>query len=148
MKRVLVVTCAAALLLPAAFTSSAGAGAGVKGVKDCFKPQNRPHRVVLGCADFSTFINSIHWNKWKPEKGKGEGVLQVSDCTPKCETGTFTQYPVLIKLYKPKVKQCGGQQVNVFRRYQLTYLGEVPTYPGIPDYADDLAEGKLFCIPG
>jgi hypothetical protein len=139
MRKAVIAALAVALLVPAIFASSAGAGAGVKAPKDCLKPQNRPHRIVLACADFSLFVNTIHWDVWKSNKAKGNGVLQVNDCNPNCASGTFNTYPVKIKLEKPKETNCGGDRVNMFHRAELKYTGAKP--PNANAYKNT----KLFC---
>jgi hypothetical protein len=139
MRKALIAALAVALLVPAIFASSAGAGAGVKAPKDCFKPQNRPNRIVLACADFSLFVNTIHWDKWRSNRAKGTGFLQVNDCNPNCAQGTFSAYPVKIELRRPKQTNCGGDEVNMFRRAHLRYTGAKPENAGA------YKRSKLFC---
>jgi hypothetical protein len=139
MRKALIAALAVALLVPAIFASSAGAGAGVKAPKDCSDPQNRPSRIVLACADFSLFVNTIHWDVWKANKAKGTGFLQVNDCNPNCASGTFHSYPVNIKLERPRETNCSGDEVSMFRRAHLKYTGAKP-----PN-ANAYKKSKLFC---
>jgi hypothetical protein len=126
-------------LVPALLVGSAGAGQGVRAPEDCTDPVNRPDRIVLACADFSLFLNTIHWDVWKSNKAKGEGFLQINDCDPSCARGTFHSFPVNIRLDKPKTTICTGGEFNMFRKAFLKFPGAEP------ERANRYQENKLFC---
>jgi hypothetical protein len=130
MKRVLIAV-AGAVLVPALIAGSAGAGAGVKAPQDCADPENRPNRLLIACKNEAIFVNSIHWDVWKSNKAKGEGVLQVGDCAPSCAGGSFDQYPVKIVLSDPRDGKCNGERVNAFRKVEFKYLEDRPPYADI-----------------
>ena len=139
MRKAAVSAVLATALVPAVLVGSAGAGQGVRAPEDCTDPVNRPNRIVLACADFSLFVNTIHWDVWKSDKAKGTGRLQVNDCDPDCASGTFTAYPVKIRLDKPRTTVCSGGDFNMFRHAHLKFPRAEPPPP------NRYRQNKLFC---
>jgi hypothetical protein len=132
----------AAALVPTVLVGSAGAGEGVRAPELCDDPINRPDKVVLACADFSLYVNTIHWKAWKSKRAKGTGFLQVNDCDPNCVKGEFTAYPVKIELRKPRTTVCAGGDFNMFRKTLLEFTGREPRD------ANRYEKNKLFCDIG
>jgi hypothetical protein len=132
----IVAAVATALIGPA----SAGAGAGVKAIKNCTRPENRPNQIVLSCAEAALYVDSLHWDVWKSNRAKGEGVLHQNECVPSCSTGTFRNFPVIVRLSKPRETRCGNKQVNIFRHVHLRFPGDRP------DNHKAIEDSKLTCV--
>lgn len=141
MRRILIVTSIVAL---GAIGTSVAAGAGTSTLphapKDCTEPKVEPHRIVLGCADFSTILKRLQWSAWTADSASGTGKLLVNDCDPDCASGTFDKFPVDVQLIKPKIAPCGEDgELLMFRKAVLGFPGQKP-----PN-ANGLKKVKLFC---
>lgn len=66
----------------------------------------------------------IHWTSWNSRTGRGWGGNWLDDCAPDCARGTFTAYPVNLKVYRPRV--LAGHRL--FTRLQVTYTGRRPSF--------------------
>ncbi len=128
MKRILIVACATSALCAGVITSSAGASAGVTGLDACEKLEPRPNVIGIWCDGQNVFVNSLHWNKWKSNKGVGVGFLHVNDCNPNCAAGSVETYPVKVKLYDRGKSKCGGRTKETFRKIKLQVQGPHPNY--------------------
>ena len=80
----------------------------------------RPKTVYFGA---SQFIKRIRWASWGRSVAKGKGVYPVNDCIPYCAAGSYTDYPVLVRLSRPRF--CNGHYQ--YLRMTRTYRGKRPT---------------------
>ena len=67
-------------------------------------------------------IGRLHWTTWNATEGKAFGADWVNNCVPYCAAGTFTPYPVNIRVFRPRV--VAGHRI--FTRMQVTYTGKRP----------------------
>lgn len=65
----------------------------------------------------------IDWIRWTARKAQAIGSLIEGNCTPSCAQGTFTVYPVRIKLWRPA--RFHGQQI--FTRFSYTFTSNRPS---------------------
>jgi hypothetical protein len=140
MRRIVVAALLVGSLFAAFYAISASAGQGPFAVKNCKKPQARPETIVIACADFGIFVDTIDWDRWGNRKARGEGVLSVNTCNPSCAQGTFKHYPVDIRLRQVRQRRCGGgKPVPLFRTMLLSFPSTAPSS------ADELSKSKLSC---
>ena len=64
----------------------------------------------------------LHWTTWNGTEGRAFGADWVNNCVPFCAAGTFTPYPVNIRVFRPRM--LGGHRI--FTRMQVTYTGKRP----------------------
>jgi hypothetical protein len=64
----------------------------------------------------------LHWTAWNATEGRAFGADWVNNCVPFCAAGTFTPYPVNIRVFRPRV--VAGHRI--FTRMQVTYTGKFP----------------------
>src|SRR3954447_19404816 len=140
MKRLASIAVAGATAAALAVPVPAGAGAGVKAVENCTRVENRPNQIVLSCAEAALYVDSLHWDVWKSDRAKGEGVLHQNECVPSCSTGTFRNFPVIVRLSKPRETSCGNKQVKIFRHVHLSFPGDRP------DNHKVIEDSKLTCV--
>jgi hypothetical protein len=66
---------------------------------------------------------SIRWSRWTSREALGTGSLIQGNCTPSCAQGTFTAYPVSIKMWRAAVFH--GE--SIFTRFSFTFTSERPS---------------------
>lgn len=64
----------------------------------------------------------LQWTTWTATEGKASGADWVNNCVPFCAAGTFTSYPVNLRVFRPRVM--AGHRI--FTRMQVTYTGKRP----------------------
>jgi hypothetical protein len=135
----LVVTLSVAGVVLGANATSASSGK-VFGLKDCTKPEVRPVRIVLACADAGLYINSIDYGHWGGREVHAHGVLHAKTCNPDCATGGFKSYPTKFRLYKIRRVACDGRYVRMYLRIHVHPTDKSP--PRFQPYRDM----RLVCI--
>ena len=100
----------------------AGQGA-VAGVQrpDCpgKNPKVRPGSIVYtgdgtgvlagrGTRSRHPKFGRLHWTASNPTEGRAFGADWVNNCVPFCAAGTFTPYPVNIKVFRPRLLSATG----------------------------------------
>jgi hypothetical protein len=140
--RLLLVALAATLATCALAASTATAGGGrVFGIEDCNKPEVRPDRIVLACADFGLYINHLDWKSWGGQKSRATGVIHARTCDPICPGSPYRDFPVKVRYYKPRNRPCGGSGlIHMYTRLHLSFPAGEPD--GIGPYRDS----KVTCF--
>jgi hypothetical protein len=64
----------------------------------------------------------LHWTVWNSTEGLGSGDNWINNCAPTCANGTFSKYPVTLKVYKPKRES----KFLIFTRLTVTFTGKKP----------------------
>lgn len=96
-------------------------------------PQVRPGTIIYtgdgsgllagrGTRSRHPQFGRLHWTSWKTSEGRAFGADWVNNCLPFCAAGTFTPYPVNIRVYRPRTLE--GHRI--FTRMQVTYTGKLP----------------------
>ncbi len=67
-------------------------------------------------------FSRLHWTTWNDTEGRAFGADWANNCVPFCAAGTFTPYPVNIRVFRPRVVE--GHRI--FTRMQVTYTGKRP----------------------
>jgi hypothetical protein len=111
--------------------------------KDCTKPEVKPSRIVLACADFGLFVRIKHWTAWNDDRAKGRGALHANECVPlaECGPGQFKKYKAKVRLSEVRTQRCGGSRVPMFTKMVLRFPRDEP------DYANRIEKSRLFCTP-
>jgi hypothetical protein len=128
-------------VLALALATGAFAAPQTKAPKDCGLPRVEPTRIVLGCADFSAYVNRIHWGHWGNGRARGHGKFRLNDCDPSCAQGTFHTYPAKVVLHDPKRSRCHGRRPKMFQEMNMRFPHRKP-----PN-ARDFHSNELFCNP-
>lgn len=68
-------------------------------------------------------IGKLKWATWNGNEGLGTGYNWIDNCSPSCAAGTFSRYPVRLKVFKPKQV---SKKYYIFTRLTVTYTGEKP----------------------
>jgi hypothetical protein len=81
--------------------------------------QYRPRTLFVGA---NQRIKSLHWRGWNQRRARSRGILPFNSCKPYCAAGKITNYPVKVKVSKPR--DCG----NHWRYLNLSYrfIGKAP----------------------
>ena len=84
----------------------------------------------------------LHWTAWNPTEGRAFGADWVNNCVPFCAAGTFTPYPVNIKVFRPRL--LSGHRI--FTRMQVTYTGKLPqrVHDRVQIWTVDDSHGQYF----
>jgi hypothetical protein len=96
-------------------------------------PQVRPAQIIYtgdgsgllagrGTRSRRPKFGRLHWTSWNATEGRAFGADWADNCLPDCADGTFTPYPVNIKVFRPRVLE--GHRI--FTRMQVTYTGKLP----------------------
>jgi hypothetical protein len=130
-----------ALLVLGASTANAG-GNRVYGIEDCTNPKPKPDRIVLACADNGLFINSLDWKSWGGRQSRATGVIHAKTCDPICAGSGYEDFPVKVRLYKPRSRPCGGggKLIRVYTRIHLSFPD------GEPDRIGPYRDTKEVCF--
>jgi hypothetical protein len=70
-------------------------------VSACGTPVQRPHRIVLACADGNFYLSGLRYTGWNSPVADGSGLAYVNDCEPVCAGGRIHRYRVRITLSTP-----------------------------------------------
>jgi hypothetical protein len=92
-------------------------------------PVVRPAAIIYS-GDSSQFFagagahrpGKLHWTVWNSTEGLGSGENWINNCTPSCANGTFSQYPVTLKVYRVKRES----KFRIFTRLTVTFTGTRP----------------------
>ena len=112
-----------------------------KAPKDCQFPRVEPSRIVIGCADFSSFVDRLNWAHWGHARALGRGRFGLNNCKPSCESGTVHHYKAKVRLRDPKREKCNGHRVKLFTEMRLRFPDRHPPHP------ERWHQNKLFCNP-
>jgi hypothetical protein len=55
---------------------------------NCSTRTQRPHEIVLTCADANTYVSNITWSHWSASSAHAKGTFHWNTCTPTCVAGT------------------------------------------------------------
>jgi hypothetical protein len=62
------------------------------------RPQVRPHKVVIACADVNFYVDRLSWRRWGARDAVGKGTAHENDCSPNCAAGHFHAYRATVTL--------------------------------------------------
>jgi len=110
-----------------------------KAPKDCQFPRVEPTRIVIGCADFSSYVSHLKWGHWGPNRAGGHGKFQLNDCMPSCVEGTVHHYAARVRLRDPHKTRCNGRRVELFSEMELRFTHRQPPH------AERWRQNQLFC---
>jgi len=79
----------------------------------------RPTLIFFGCATSADNLMHITWSTWTTTAAAGTAMHNVNNCHPNCAEGTYTSFPVAVRLSDPAY--LGG--VFVFRTIMTTPTG-------------------------
>jgi hypothetical protein len=137
-----VLSVAAVAIAGVVLVAATGAfAAKTKAPKDCIKPRVEPSRIVIGCADFSSYVDHLKWGKWHKKRARGHGRFNLNNCKPDCASGTTHHYRAKVRLTDPKREQCNGHNVKLFTRMHLRFPHKQPPH------AKRFRTNRLFCNP-
>ena len=71
---------------------------GVPGAK---VPGLRPALIFIGCATSANNLQHISWSTWTATGATGSATHGINDCKPSCAQGTYTYFPVNVRLSNP-----------------------------------------------
>ncbi|MBW4030607.1 MAG: hypothetical protein HIU57_08050 [Acidobacteria bacterium] len=54
---------------------------------NCSTLTQKPHQIVLTCADANLWVNQITWSHWSSATAHARGTLHWNTCTPTCVAG-------------------------------------------------------------
>jgi hypothetical protein len=55
---------------------------------NCSTRTQRPHEIILTCADANTYVTHITWTNWSASSAHAKGTFHWNTCTPTCVAGT------------------------------------------------------------
>jgi hypothetical protein len=92
-------------------------------------PSVKPNQIVYA-GDSSGFFagagkkkaGNLDWSVWNSTEALASGENWINNCTPNCAKGTFLQFPVSLKAYRPKKES----KYLIFTRLKVTYTGKKP----------------------
>jgi hypothetical protein len=90
------------------------------------RPQVRPIRFVLACADENAYLTSLHWVRWSPSVGIARGIDHENDCTPDCAAGHFHETWADVVFSDPVPTQRFGSLFSVVTVLLSSRLPGVP----------------------
>ena len=71
------------------------------------KPEIRPAKIVITCADANFYVTALRWSSWSTSAASAGGTAHVNDCSPYCAAGHFHAYRATIALARPA--RCRGR---------------------------------------
>ena len=64
-------------------------------------PGVRPALIFIGCATSADMLKDITWSSWKTTGATGTATHGINNCKPSCAQGTYTYFPVQVRLINP-----------------------------------------------
>lgn len=64
-------------------------------------PGIRPATIFMGCATSADMLEKISWSSWTTTGATGTATHGINDCKPSCARGTYTYFPVNVRLSQP-----------------------------------------------
>jgi len=71
------------------------------GVPGANVPGLRPALIFIGCATSANNLQHISWSTWTATGATGSATHGINDCKPSCAQGTYTYFPVNVRLSNP-----------------------------------------------
>ena len=72
---------------------------------NCSTRSQRPHEIILTCADANTYVTNIRWSHWSQASANARGTLHWNTCTPTCVAGTRRSTTInFVATHRRKVK--------------------------------------------
>ena len=72
---------------------------------NCSTRTQRPHEIVLTCADANSYVSNITWSNWSATSAHAKGTFHWNTCTPTCVAGTHKSKAItFIATNRRKVK--------------------------------------------
>ncbi|MGH2990707.1 MAG: hypothetical protein ACRDMA_12775 [Solirubrobacterales bacterium] len=81
--------------------------------------QYRPRTLFMGA---NGRIKDLHWRGWNQRRARSRGVLPFNNCKPYCAVGKIINYPVKVKVSRPR--DCGKRWQYLKLSYR--FLGKTP----------------------
>lgn len=101
-------TTAPATNVPEAASPSHASASGLPGAPPCQPdvrganvPGSRPSLIFIGCATSADMLIEISWSSWTRTGATGKATHGINDCKPSCAQGTYTYFPVNVRLSHP-----------------------------------------------
>jgi len=108
--------------------SAQAAGGQVYFPSTCTNAKIKPKTVVLGCADFSFYVNKLDWQDWGSAHPHANGQAHVNNCKPDCTSGTFHKFRGNLRL--SKIATCPQDGKKHYKRALFTFPSRRPNgYP-------------------
>jgi hypothetical protein len=82
-----------------------------------------PSSYVLACGDGNDYLTGLHWVSWH-SVAYGWGWEKINSCTPNCARGHFRSYPVLVNLWRARVR--GHLRQFKYTRLTVVYTRKRP----------------------
>lgn len=86
-------------------------------------PQVRPSSLLVTCSGWNFLLAGLFWSRWNSTQADAKGVGLVNDCSPDCRNGRFHDYPVTVRLSRPRTCSNGRRE---FTRFALRFVRAVP----------------------
>ena len=103
--RTSVIALAGASLFSLATPLVANASTSTTYLYNCSTRTQRPHEIILTCADANTYVNNITWTHWATNSAHAKGTLHWNTCTPTCVAGTRKSKVItFVATHRRKVK--------------------------------------------
>jgi len=109
-------------------------------INDCQHGKFKPRKIIITCADANFRVKGITWSSWTRQEARGHGTAVVNDCEPNCAEGTFHNYPIRLRAFRPQLEG-GCVPGYVFTRLAWRFPGEKPE--GVPR----TARRRTVCPP-
>jgi hypothetical protein len=139
MRKALLIPLILIALLGAAFAATTAIAAkDPKAPKACNKPRIEPTKIVITCADFGLYVDSIEWKYWGNERAKGSGTF-VEECTPGSGCVGQRTYFTKLTLQKVRTRNCDGYHGKMFKTLKLNFPRTAPAFH------EDVRKNRLFC---
>jgi hypothetical protein len=113
----------AAAVVALVCVAAASAGSSPVYLSSCGTLVQRPHAVVLACADANYELVSLSWKTWGGPTAAATGKVRANTCTPNCAGGRFRTYPVEVGVLG--ARRCGSKRI--YLKLTLDYPGRRPT---------------------
>jgi hypothetical protein len=57
--------------------------------------------IFIGCATSADMLKNISWSSWTTTGARGAATHGINGCKPNCAQGTYTYFPVDVRLSNP-----------------------------------------------
>jgi hypothetical protein len=119
----------AALALAVAAPAAQAQGGPTLLINDCERGKFKPRKIIITCADANFRVKGLTWSSWTRQEARGRGTAVVNDCEPNCAEGTFHNYPIRLRAFRPQLEG-GCVPGYVFTRLAWRFPGNKPE--GLP----------------